>query len=98
MYESRSVEASGAVLVVAARVLCCGKAMVACCAVLLSLCRAVWAWGIHGVRCCSCVDHDHPLHHHHKKKEQNCIAMCMDRYIETMNAVQHTLSERSATR
>lgn len=31
-------------------------------------------------------------------QEQNCIAMCMDRYIETMNVVQHTLSERSATR
>ncbi|EWM22746.1 hypothetical protein NSK_005889 [Nannochloropsis salina CCMP1776] len=31
-------------------------------------------------------------------KEQNCVAMCMDRYIETMNVVQHSLSERSATR
>jgi len=35
---------------------------------------------------------------HYIAQEQNCIAMCMDRYIETMNVVRHTLSERSATR
>lgn len=27
-------------------------------------------------------------------QEQNCLAMCMDRYIETMNVVNHSLANR----